>query len=176
MFPKGGNNLASYIIAVAVGVIALAADQYTKYLAELYVPMTGQGIDFIPGIVGFWRTNNGGAAWGFLEGHTWLLLSVTVVIMIICVAMLLKYGLTNKLLFWALTLVLSGGIGNLIDRIFNGGVVIDFLHLHFMPDFPVFNIADCAVVIGALLLILELIIDMVTDRQKAIAESDKKEN
>ena len=171
MFPKGGNNLASYIIAVAVGVIALAADQYTKYLAELYVPMTGQGIDFIPGIVGFWRTNNGGAAWGFLEGHTWLLLSVTVVIMIICVAMLLKYGLKNKLLFWALTLVLSGGIGNLIDRIFRGGEVVDFIHLEFM-DFPMFNVADCTIVIGAGLMALYFVFDMIKEAKARKADTN----
>lgn len=161
----------SYIIAAVVGVLMLAADRYTKYLAELYVPMTGPGVEFIPDVISFWRTNNGGAAWGFLEGHTWLLLSLTVVIMIICVAMLLKYGLKNKLLFWALTLVLSGGVGNLIDRIFNGGMVVDFIYLEFM-DFPTFNVADCAIVIGAGLMVLYFILDMIKETKKRKADSN----
>ena len=54
----------------------------------------------------------------------------------------------------------------MIDRIFRGGQVIDFIHLHFMPDFPVFNIADCAVCIGAGLLMLYFITDMVKDYKK----------
>jgi signal peptidase II len=83
----------------------------------------------------------------------------------ICFAMLLKHGLKNKLLFWAITLVLSGGIGNMIDRIFNGGVVIDFLHFEFI-DFPVFNIADCAIVLGGGLLILYFIVDFVKERRE----------
>lgn len=161
----------SYILAVAVGIIMLAADQYTKYLAGLYVPMTGPGMEFIPGFIGFWRTNNGGAAWGFLEGHTWLLLSVTIVIMIICVAMLLKYGLKDKLLFWAITLVLSGGMGNLIDRLFRGGEVVDFIHLEFM-EFPMFNVADCTIVIGAGLMVLYFVLDVFKEAKKRKADGN----
>ena len=162
--------MSSYIFAAVVGILLLAADQFTKYLAELYIPITGSGVEFIPGFIGFWRTNNGGAAWGFLDGHTWLLLSVTIVIMIICFAMLLKYGLKDKLLFWALTLVLSGGIGNLIDRIFRDGKVVDFIHLEFM-EFPMFNVADCAIVIGACLMVLYFIIDFVKETKKRKADS-----
>ena len=51
----------------------------------------------------------------------------------------------------------------MIDRIFRDGNVVDFIHLHFMPTFPVFNIADCAVCIGASLLLLHFIIDMIKD-------------
>lgn len=163
--------MISYIIAVAVGIIMLIADQYTKYLAEQFVPMTGPAMEFIPGVVGFWRTNNGGAAWGFLDGYTWLLLSFTIIIMIICIAMILKYGLKNKLLFWALTLVLSGGIGNLIDRIFRGGKVVDFIHLEFM-EFPMFNVADCTIVIGAGLMVLYFVLDMMNEAKKRKADNN----
>ncbi len=161
--------MASYIIAVVVGILLLAADQFTKYLAELYIP-TGSATDIIPGFIGFWRTNNGGAAWGFLEEHPWLLLSITIVIMIICFAMLLKYGLKDKLLFWALTLVLSGGIGNLIDRIFRDGKVVDFIYLEFI-EFPLFNVADCTIVIGAGLMILYFLIDFIKETKRRKADS-----
>lgn len=156
--------MTSYILAVIVGIVFLALDQITKYIVVQNMPL-GASADFISGFIGFWHINNKGGAWGFLEGYTWILLSVTIIVMIICFALLLKHGAKNKLLFWAITLVLSGGIGNMIDRIFNGGEVVDFIHLEFM-EFPVFNIADCAIVIGAGLLVLYFVMDMIRERKK----------
>jgi signal peptidase II len=79
------------------------------------------------------------------------------------------------LLFWAICLVLSGGIGNMIDRIFRSGNVIDFLHFEFWPQFPVFNVADCGIVIGAGLLILHFIIEAVNE-YKARKQVENAEN
>ena len=105
-----------------------------------------------------------------LGGYTWLLLSVTIVVMLVCLALLLNYGVKDKLMFWAIILVLSGGVGNMIDRIFRGGNVIDFLHFEFWPTFPVFNIADCAVVVGACLLIFYFLKGLVDEqKQKRIS-------
>jgi len=102
-----------------------------------------------------------------LQGHTWILVSVTIAVMFVCIALLLKHGFKNKLMFWSVTLVLFGGIGNMIDRIFREGNVIDFLHFEFWPSFPVFNVADCGIVIGAGLLILYFVLDMIKEsRQK----------
>lgn len=155
--------MISYILAVIVGVVFLILDQVTKFIVVQNMPL-GASTDFIPGFIGFWHINNKGGAWGFLEGHTWILLSFTIIVMIVCFALLLKHGIKNKLLFWAITLVMSGGLGNMIDRIFNGGEVVDFIHLEFM-DFPVFNIADCAIVVGAGLLIFYFIMDIVKERK-----------
>ena len=69
------------------------------------------------------------------------------------------------LFLWAGSLILSGGIGNLIDRIFRDGKVIDFLHATFI-NFPIFNVADCAVVIGAGLLIFYFVLDMKNDAKR----------
>ena len=57
-------------------------------------------------------------------------------------------------------MICAGGIGNMIDRIFRGGAVVDFLQLEFWPDFPVFNIADCAIVCGAALFVLYFLLDL----------------
>ena len=100
---------------------------------------------------------------GYLEGHTWGLLAMTIVIMLICLALLFKWGAKNKLLFWAMSLVLFGGLGNMIDRIFRDGNVVDFLHFEFWPTFPVFNVADCAIVIGVALLVIYFIFDTIKD-------------
>ncbi len=153
--------MLTYILAIVCAVLALAADQFTKYIVTANMVLN-ESKDFLPGFMNFWYIHNEGGAWGFLEGYTWLLLSLTVLIMLVCIAMLLKFGLKNKVLFWAVCLILSGGLGNMIDRIFRDGKVIDFLNFQFI-EFPVFNVADCAVVVGAGLLILYFIIDMVKE-------------
>ena len=151
----------TYILAIICAIFALAADQFTKYIVIQNFALN-ESKDFLPGFINFWYIHNEGGAWGFLEGYTWLLLSLTVVIMLICIAMLLKMGPKNKVLFWSVCLILSGGLGNMIDRVFRGGKVIDFLNFQFI-DFPVFNVADCAVVIGAGLLILYFVLDMIKE-------------
>lgn len=156
----------SYILAAVVAALLLAADQWSKYAVVAEFTL-GQTKPFLPGFLQFTYIHNNGGAWGLMEGHTWLLLSVTLLIMVICIALLVKKGLKNKLLFWSICLILSGGLGNMIDRIFRGGEVVDFLHLQFMPNFPVFNIADCAVCIGAGLLLLYFVTDIYREAKQA---------
>ena len=98
-----------------------------------------------------------------LSGHTVILLTLTTLVMGFCIFFLCKYAKKSKLLFWAVCLVLAGGLGNMYDRIFREGNVVDFLHFEFWPDFPIFNVADCGVVIGAGLLILYFIIDTIKE-------------
>ncbi len=150
--------MISYVLAIVSFFVLIAADQITKYIVVSNMALNSSR-EFLPGFMDFWYIHNQGGAWGFLEGHTWILLSLTILIMIICVAMLLKFGIRNKLMFWSVTLILSGGTGNMIDRVFRGGKVVDFLHFEFI-DFPVFNVADCAIVVGAILLVLYFAVDM----------------
>lgn len=154
----------SYILAIICGVVALAADQLTKFIVTQNMQLNGSA-EFISGFMDFWYIHNEGGAWGFLEGYTWILLSVTIVIMLICIAMLLKSNMKNKLLFWAVCLILSGGLGNMIDRLFRNGKVVDFMHFQFI-DFPVFNVADCTIVVGSGLLILYFILDMIRENKE----------
>lgn len=145
--------MITYILAAITGVLVLLADQFTKIYIQNNFEMA-KSYEFLPGFIDITYIHNDGGAWGMLGGYTWMLISVTIVVMLVCIALLLKYGARDKLMFWAIILVLSGGIGNMIDRIFRDGNVIDFLHFEFWPTFPVFNVADCAIVVGAGLLIL----------------------
>ena len=77
------------------------------------------------------------------------------------------------LLCLSLSMILSGGIGNMIDRTFRG-VVVDFIEFYLF-EFPVFNVADCLVVIGAGLLIVWLIVDTVREKKKKDEESKNKD-
>ena len=151
--------MITYIIAMLSGVGIVCLDQYTKY----YINANYESLHshtLIPKIIDIVYVRNTGAAWGMLKDQTWFLISVTAVVMLICITLILKYGTKNKFLFWAMVFVLSGGIGNLIDRVFRGGRVIDFLHFEFWEDFPVFNIADCAIVLGAVLFVIYFICDL----------------
>lgn len=170
--------MVSYILAVITGIIVLAADQLSKVFISKNFEMA-KSYDFLPGVLDITYIHNDGAAWGMLGGYTWLLLSITIVVMLACIALLLKWGLRDKVMFWSAMLILSGGVGNMIDRIFRGGNVIDFLHFEFWPTFPVFNIADCAICVGAGLIILSLfksILDEQKQKTRAAATTHAQEN
>ncbi len=151
------------IISIAALVVA---DQLIKMVVTNRLMPIGSA-DFIPGIVEFNYTENTGAAFSILENHTEVLSIVTLVIIVAGLAYLLSGKLKNKLLIASAILVLAGGIGNLIDRIFRGseflcGYVVDYIKLLFM-DFAIFNFADCLVCIGAAMIIIYLIADIFRD-------------
>ncbi|MCQ2440442.1 MAG: signal peptidase II [Clostridia bacterium] len=163
----------SYILAIITGICILGLDQYTKFFITSNFELA-QSYPFLRGLIDITYIHNRGGAWGMLTGHTWLLLSVTIVVMLICISLIIRFGIKNKLMFWAIIFILSGGLGNMIDRIFRSGNVIDFLHFEFFPEFPVFNVADCSIVLGASLLILYFVIDIIKDnRQKKSLISGK---
>jgi len=164
-----------YAIATVLTVFIVALDQITKDYVVRNLPMHLAVEDAgIPGIIDFMYVQNQGGAWGFMENYTWLLIAITILVMIICFALLVKYGLHSKMFFFSIVLVLAGGIGNLIDRIANG-FVVDFIRFSFWPDFPVFNIADISVCIGVGLLLLYFILDIIKDfkAKKAVSDINK---
>ena len=107
-----------------------------------------EAIAGIPGVVEFTRVHNYGAAWSSFSGMRWLLIGVTVVLMAVLVTLWAKKIVRHPLGKLSLALILSGGIGNLIDRVVNG-YVVDTFNLTFM-NYPVFNVADISVVAGAI--------------------------
>ena len=171
--------MISYALALLCGVLLLCADQLTKYYISANFVL-GESHEFLKGFIDLTYIHNRGGAWGMLYGRTYILLPVTLAIMAFCVLFYVKYGKKNRLLLWAISLVMSGGIGNMIDRVFRDGNVVDFLHFEFFPSFPVFNVADCAIVVGAGLLILYFILDAVKEerlkKEKGISEHSGGEN
>ena len=163
-----------YAIATVLTVFIVALDQITKNLVVTNLVLGQSSIPVLGGLFNIVFVENEGGAWGFMQNNTWLLIAITVVIMIICFAMLIKYGLHSKMFFFSIVLVLSGGIGNLIDRISRGSVV-DFIQFGFWKTFPVFNIADIAVCIGVALLLLYFVLDVIKDfkAKKEISDINK---
>lgn len=114
---------------------------------------------------------NSGAVFGSFAGMRALLIGITSVMLIACLWGIIRYGKTSKLLDTSLVLVLAGGIGNLIDRIFRGGLVVDYIEVKLF-DFAIFNFADCCVVIGVCLFILYILFGSSSLKK----EQEQKEN
>ena len=162
-----------YVLAIVTAVLALGADQLTKYIVATKMQLN-QTIPFLHDVLDFTYIHNDGGAWGMFGGSRWMLLGVTSVMMIVILILLIRNGLKKPLFFWSGCLIISGGLGNMIDRIFRDGLVVDFLQVKFIR-FPIFNVADCAVVVGAGLLILYLMLDIIKEGNEKKNEKSTEE-
>lgn len=135
--------------------LLVGVDQITKMLVENKLSL-GESTVGIKGLFNITYVRNQGAAFGIMDGKTVFLLIVTLAIFAFAVFYIIKYRPQNKWLMWSVVGVLAGGAGNFIDRIVFG-YVRDFIDLCFMR-FPVFNIADCCVTLGAFSLALYIFI------------------
>ena len=149
----------------AVMAVLVAADQLAKLWAVRVLQYV-VSLPFIPGILEFRFTLNDGAAFSMLGGkQTFLILFTSLALLILTVYLVFRMP-ASRLEYAAWTLVLAGGIGNLIDRVANGAVV-DFWNVLFM-NFAIFNFADVLVTVGVCLLILYLLqVELRERRRKA---------
>lgn len=108
---------------------------------------------------------NSGAVFGSFQSNTKILAVITSVVIIITIYLLLSKKIKNRILYVCLVFIVSGGIGNLIDRI-SRGFVIDYLEPLFI-DFAIFNFADCLVTVGAFAMMGYLIFDLFRETRKA---------
>jgi len=132
---------------LAAGLLAL--DQWLKLWITANLPL-GESMPLLPGFVQLLTVHNYGAAWSSFSGQRWLLLGVTACIIVAVAAALVRGIVRHPVGLAACFLVLSGGIGNIIDRV-RLGYVVDMFHFEFWPSYPVFNVADICVVAGAIL-------------------------
>lgn len=152
---------AKYIILLAVSVLVLVLDQVTK----VYIDKTMRLHDSITVIEGFFNITylrNKGAAFGILANSSWrlpffLLVSAVAVVVILVVVSRLRDD--QKASALSLSLIFSGAVGNLIDRV-RLGEVIDFLYVHWYEHYwPAFNVADSAICVGVFLLAIEMVLE-----------------
>lgn len=137
----------------AAGIISLVIDLLSKYLAVSNLKTASFSV--IPNILSFTYVENTGAAFGIFTDGNMFLLVVSLLLFAAILCLVVKYRPKGKLLNLAAGLVLGGAAGNIIDRIFNG-FVVDFIELTFI-NYPVFNIADCCIVCGAILFAVRVI-------------------
>lgn len=162
------RKLATWLL-IALAIIVL--DQLTKLLILQHFqlgdarPMT----DFFSIV----RVHNTGAAFSFLAGASgwqrWFFIALGLGAAVFIVWMLHSQN-AQRLFGWALTLILGGALGNVIDRLLHG-YVVDFLDFHWRGShFPAFNVADAAISVGAVLLILDEILRMRRERRAAVVK------
>ena len=137
-----------YAVSLILAAVLLAADQWVKYWTVTHLAL-GESCPLLPGFVELLRVHNYGAAWSSFSGMRWLLVGVTAVIVAAVAFVLARRIVRHPLGVLACALIISGGLGNIIDRL-RLGYVVDMFNLLFM-EYPVFNVADIFVVCGAVL-------------------------
>lgn len=137
-----------YALYAAVVLVLIGCDQLLKSWVVARLAL-GESTPFLPGFLQLTRVHNYGAAWSSFSGKTVLLITVTVLLMVAVVYLLVRRIVRHPLGIAAALLILGGGVGNFIDRIVHGYVVDMFDLLLF--DYPVFNLADCFIVVGMIL-------------------------
>lgn len=146
-------------------IFIVAFDQITKYFAQKYLS-GGNVVPFLKGIVQFHYAENDGMAFSMFSGAKWFFIVITAAACAAALWYLFSDKCKSLWLYWSIGVIVSGGLGNLIDRIAYG-YVIDFIEPVFM-NFAIFNIADCAVSLGAASMFMYLIFDM-TKKEKTDA-------
>lgn len=153
------------IIALIIGAAIAALDLFFKMLVLQYLKPVGT-VKVFGDIFKLTYVENRGVAFGMFQGMQWIFIAVTVIMLFLIVFYMFKKRPQGKLVYIASALIIGGGIGNLIDRIYYG-FVIDYLSFSFFP--PVCNFADYCITIGVFLLAVYLL--FFTDSFK----NDKKE-
>ena len=163
------KHTKKHISCMIMIILIVAFDQITKYFASLKLA-DGSVAKFISGVVQFKYAENTGMAFSMLSGARWVFIALTVVVCVGVFYYLFSNRCKSLWLYWSLGVILSGGIGNLIDRI-RFGYVVDFIEPTFV-NFAIFNIADCAVTCGAVVLVGYLLYDAFKDIKKPKENSD----
>lgn len=149
-----------YYLLVVLGVIV--CDQVSK---RIIVATKPAGVVVIPHILNFTYITNDGAAWGMLDDHRWVFMLMSVIGIVAFSLYLFGKKQGHRWIDIGLAFVIGGGIGNMIDRVFLGEVV-DFLETAFM-DFPIFNVADSFVCVGAAILLVALVVDIIREEKQS---------
>ena len=144
----------TYLLMSLFAALIVAADQITKYLVVAQIPLFGQ-VPAIPGLFHLTYVQNTGAAFSSFEGMHWLF---ALVFLTLTAGVVWEFS-GKRLPFttlerWCVAAIWAGGLGNIIDRL-RLGYVVDMIEAEFMR-FAVFNVADCFITCGCVLLLVHL--------------------
>lgn len=173
------SSKAKKIIPLILMLLVIILDQLTKYLIVKNIPMNTIGAQFFGDFLRIIHVSNPGIA--FSIGHGWslaargiLFRAVPLIVLIVVLGVYFRNDDFTQLQRWAISGVVGGGFGNLIDRFFRAEGVVDFIDVKFYGIFglerwPTFNVADSAVVVCGILLIISF---AVTIKTKKAGEDD----
>ncbi len=162
--------------ALVLAAVLVGIDQLTKWLVVQNLTKY-ETVNLIKAgdteVLNLYYCTNNGSAFSMMEGKTAFLIAITSLVLIVLTAGLLMKKIQRPGFVVAVSLIIGGGVGNLIDRLFNGGLVVDFIDVRII-NFPIFNFADICAVVGGILLCLFVVIDEIKEsRRKKLAKSSE---
>lgn len=176
------RSAREYVLYSAIIAAGIFLDQLTKFLVAKFMTI-GQSIPLIEGFLHITYTTNDGAAFGAMDNARWLFITVSIVtILLMCAYLYL--GHSDKILYSvSISMIVSGGIGNMIDRFGIGfyknpngvGEVIDFIDFCGIWN-AIFNGADSFVCVGAGILVLAMILDIIDESKNGKKDKSNADN
>ena len=157
-------------ISLIVGAVLVIIDQIIKYFVSAYLQPVGS-VSVIDNLFSLTYVENKGVAFGMFSNMRWVFVALTSALLAIIIFYMFKKRPKGKFFYICAALIIGGGIGNLIDRIFYG-YVIDYLSLSFFP--PVCNFADYCITAGTIMLVIYLLFfsDVLDSSKKAKINND----
>lgn len=137
-------------IALAISILLVIADQIIKYFVSVYLQPIGT-VTVIDNLFSLTYVENRGVAFGMFSDMRWIFVALTSVLIAVIIFIMFQKRPKGKFFYICSALIIGGGIGNLIDRIFYG-YVIDYLSISFFP--PVCNFADYCITVGTVMLLI----------------------
>lgn len=157
------KRVSDYVLYALIIVSGIGLDQLTKFLTVKFLEV-GETSPIIEGIIHFTHVQNRGAAFGMLADAPWVF-NILSTIMILGLSAFLFLGMSPNLWYSvSIAMIVSGGIGNMIDRL-SLRYVVDFIDFRII-NFAVFNVADSIVCIGAGMMIFALIQDIINEQKQ----------
>ncbi len=157
-----------HILWLLLSAVLVGIDRLTKWLVVSNMELSDT-IHLIKigdtEVLNLYYCLNSGAAFSRLSGKTVLLIVITSTVLLWLLFLMIAKKVHRPVYLASISFILGGGIGNLIDRIFNDGMVVDFIDFRII-NFPVFNFADICAVCGAGLLLLTVITDEIKERKR----------
>lgn len=157
-------------ISLIVGAVLVIIDQIIKYFVSAYLQPVGS-VSVIDNLFSLTYVENKGVAFGMFSDMRWIFVALTAILLVIIIFYMFKKRPKGKFFYICAALIIGGGIGNLIDRVFYG-YVIDYLSLSFFP--PVCNFADYCITAGTIMLVIYLLFfsDILDGSKKAKIKND----
>ena len=171
------KELKSKILPITLAVVVIVLDQITKMLVVRHIPLYTIGTQFFGDFIRIIHVANTGVA--FSVGASWsetarrfLFSLIPLIVIGIVIAIYFRNNTWTKLQRWSIMGIVGGGLGNLIDRFFRAEGVVDFIDVKFyglfgLERWPTFNVADSAVVVCGLLLVISFIVTSIRESKTA---------
>jgi len=149
------QNLKKYLSTIVVCGVALSADIITKYLVNTRMELF-ERINIIGSFIQLTKLYNKGGIFGIMQGHQKFFLIISIVVLCLLVALYIFEKNKTWIFSISMGLIFSGALGNIIDRLIGRPGVVDFIYIgvDHVYRWPAFNIADSAIVVGAILLLV----------------------